>query len=266
MGVLRVATFNLLHGMSLLDGSTDEKALAEAAASIDADVVGVQEVDHLQERSGHVDQTATVAHALGACAWRFVPALHGTPNPEGRWLTATGHGSEPPDGPAYGIGLVSRLPVLTWDVRRFRPAPVGAPLLVPGKGRLMHMPDEPRVAVAAVVSGPNHPFTVVTTHLSFVPGFNLAQLRQLARWARAFPAPRILLGDLNVPGRLPARVTGWRQLARIATYPSYKPRVQFDHVLGQSLDGMKVRGARALRLGVSDHCALRVDLTLPGRG
>ena len=46
---------------------------------IDADVIGLQEVDRFQPRSGGVDQTAVVADALGAEHWRFVPALHGTP-------------------------------------------------------------------------------------------------------------------------------------------------------------------------------------------
>ena len=136
------------------------------------------------------------------------------------------------------------------------------PLLVPGEKGLPRIPDEPRVALAAVLEGPRGPMTVVTAHLSFVPGWNIAQLRALTRWARTFPGPRLLTGDLNLPGALPGLVSRWRQLARVATYPSYRPRVQFDHVLADGIAQGAVQNRQALRLPVSDHCALVVDLTL----
>lgn len=257
---MRVATYNVLHGRSVAHGQVRQAELVEAAAGIDADVVGLQEVDRAQERSGGVDQTAAVAHALGAKHWRFVPALHGTPG--GEWTAATaGHGDQV-DGPAYGVGLVSRLPVTSWHVRRFGPAPVGMPLLVPGRRGLSHVDDEPRVAVAAVLDTSRGPVTVVTTHLSFVPGWNVAQLRVLSRWARELPGPRLLMGDLNLPGVLPRLTTGWAQPARVATYPSWRPRVQFDHVLVDELPHRAVIGFRSMCLSVSDHCALAVDVDL----
>jgi endonuclease/exonuclease/phosphatase family metal-dependent hydrolase len=76
---VRVATYNVLHGRSVAHGQVRQAELVEAAIALDADVVGLQEVDLAQERSGGIDQTAAVAHALGAEHWRFVPALHGTP-------------------------------------------------------------------------------------------------------------------------------------------------------------------------------------------
>lgn len=263
---MRVATFNLLHGRSVADGVVDEVALRAAIATLDADVLGLQEVDRGQPRSHGADQTAVAAEVLGAPCWRFVPALHGTPGTDVTW-TAAADGDESgsdddgrPGGPAYGIGLVSRLPVQSWHVRRFGPAPVGLPLMVPGRRGLTRVPDEPRVGVAAVLSGPAGPLTVVTAHLSFVPGWNVAQLRSLARWSRGFPGPRILLGDFNLPGPLPRLTTRWTQLARAATYPSWRPRVQFDHVLADGIGESAVRDVEVLRLPVSDHCALAVDL------
>ena len=59
---------------------------------------------------------------------------------------------------------------------------------------------------------------------------------------------------------MPRLVTGWTQLARVATYPSWRPRVQFDHVLADGIERSAVRDVRAPRLPVSDHCALVVDL------
>ncbi|MDQ1667220.1 MAG: hypothetical protein QOH75_3251 [Actinomycetota bacterium] len=257
---MRVATFNLLHGRSVADGTISEAALHEAATELDADIIGLQEVDRHQERSHVVDQTAVVAGALGAGHWRFVPAVNGTPGTVVSWTKSDDDDGATTTGPTYGVGLVSRLPVLSWHVRRFGPAPVGMPLMVPGTRGLTKVPDEPRVAVAAVVDGPRGTFTVVTTHLSFVPGWNVAQLRALSRWAREFPGPRLMLGDFNLPGAVPRLTTRWAQLARVATYPSWRPRVQFDHVLGDGIDESAVRDVQALRLPISDHCALTVDL------
>ena len=253
---MRVATFNLLSGRGVPDGAVRTEDLRTAAVALDADVLGLQEVDRSQERSGGTDQTACVAEALGARWWRFAPALEGTPG--AAWSPSSTDDGEQVSGPSYGVGLASRLPVLSWGVRRFGPAPIGLPLLVPGRRGLTTVPDEPRVALAAVVEGPTGPFTVVTAHLSFVPGWNVRQLRAVSRWARSFPGPRLLVGDLNLPGALPGRITGWTQLARVPTYPSWRPRVQFDHVLADHQ--ATVTRVRAMRLPVSDHCALAVDL------
>ena len=68
MTSLRVGSYNILHGMRVLGGSAeaDTAALADAVASLDTDVLGLQEVDYMQPRSGMVDQTALAAEALGA--------------------------------------------------------------------------------------------------------------------------------------------------------------------------------------------------------
>src|SRR5687767_6594863 len=129
-GELRIATFNMLHGRSLDHLQVEEADLRAAAAAIDADVVGLQEVDRLQDRSSSLDQTAVVADALGAGHWRFVPALHGTPGGAPAWTTATEDDGALTQGPTYGVALVSRLPVREWHVRRFGPAPVAMPLMV----------------------------------------------------------------------------------------------------------------------------------------
>ncbi|MGZ4593040.1 MAG: endonuclease/exonuclease/phosphatase family protein [Actinomycetes bacterium] len=259
---MRVATFNLLHGRSITDGTVSEAALTAAAKALDADIIGLQEVDRHQDRSHVVDQTAVVAEALGAGHWRFVPAVHGTPGTTASWTRSYDDDGATTTGPTYGVGLVSRLAVQSWHVRRFGPAPIGLPLMVPGRRGLTRVPDEPRVGIAAVIDGPHGPFTVVTAHLSFVPGWNIAQLRSLARWARELPAPRLMIGDFNLPGAVPRLTSRWAQLARVATYPSWRPRVQFDHVLGDGIDESAVRDVEAMRLPVSDHCALVVDLDL----
>jgi endonuclease/exonuclease/phosphatase family metal-dependent hydrolase len=131
-----------------------------------------------------------------------------------------------------------------------------------GRTRVAMVPDEPRAALAAVVEGPHGPFTVVATHLTFVPGFNARQLRAIVRWTSDLPRPVLLLGDLNLPGALPRRISGWRALSSARTYPSFGPRVQLDHVLADGLEPHAVRSDHVWRLPVSDHCALGVDVDL----
>ena len=228
-----------------------------ACASLEADVLALQEIDRNQPRSGGVDQTAAVAEGLGATAWRFEPALVGEPG-------ATWRAAQDDDDPAsteagYGVGLVSRLPVRTWHVVRLRAAKVRAPVAVPGgRGRFILLPDEPRVALAAEVETPHGPLVVATTHLSFVPGWNLAQLRRVTRALAALGRPCVLLGDLNVPGPLPARVTGWRALAKVKTFPAANPSMRLDHALGQGLLPV-VAATEARELALSDHRALILD-------
>jgi len=245
---MRVATFNLLHGRSLSDGLVDVSRLRDAARTLDADVLGLQEVDRDQPRSHGLDLTAEVAVALGADHFRFVPAITGTPGES--WAPATGE--EP--GPAYGVGLVSRVPVKEWHVLRLGAAPVRSPIMIPGTRTLFWLQDEPRVVVAAVLDG----LTVATTHLSFTPGWNVLQLRKAVAWLRTLPGPQVLLGDLNMPGPVSRLTSGWTSLVSARTYPAPQPRLQLDAVLASC--ALPVRAAGSVLLPLSDHRALTVDL------
>lgn len=253
---MRLATFNLLNGTSLRTGLVELPRLVASAQALQADVLALQEVDRGQPRSHAVDQTAAVADALRTSHFRFAPALVGTP--VGQWRSATDADANS-TAAAYGVGLVSRWPVRAWWVVRLPPAPVRAPVALPGTRQVVWLRDEPRVGLAAVVQAPFGDLTVATTHLSFVPGWNGRQLRALTRALQALPGPRVLLGDLNLPGPLPRLLTGWRQLARAATYPADRPRFQLDHVLGSGALP-PVTSVAVPALAVSDHRALVVDL------
>lgn len=256
---VRLATFNLLNGCSPADGRVVPGRLDAAVQTLDADVLAVQEVDRHQPRSGMRDQTADVAGAVGSGAHRrFAAAVLGTPG--GSWRAAS-DSLCPGDGPSYGVGLVSRLPVHAWHVLRLPAAPVRSPVVVPGpQQRLMLLPDEPRVGLAAVVQLPaGQLLTVAGTHLSFVPGWNVVQLLRLVHWLRRLPQPVVLLGDLNLPGGIPPLLPGWRALARHATFPGSSPRWQLDHALAHGAVG-PVQASSAVELPVSDHRALVVDL------
>jgi endonuclease/exonuclease/phosphatase family metal-dependent hydrolase len=255
-GRVRLATFNVLHGRSLDDGLVDADRFRAAVAALDADVIGLQEVDLHQPRSGHLDLTALAAEALGAADHRFEAAVVGTPG------VAFRPADPPPlDGePQYGVALVSRFPVRRWLIHRLPAAPTRAP--VPVGGRVLLLPDEPRVLLACVLDTPAGPVTAATTHLSFVPGWNVRQLRRVVQALRALPGPRVLLGDLNLPARVARFVSGWRVAARMPTYPAPMPRIQLDHVLVDPADKVRVGAAGTPPTAVSDHRPLVVDLEL----
>lgn len=252
---MRIATFNVLHGRSVDDGRVDADRFAAAIDALDADLLALQEVDRDQERSGRLDLPQIAAEAGGALAWRFTAAVVGS---SGAWRPV-GAGEPDSPGPAYGVVLLSRFPVRGWYELRFRAPPVRSPVVLPGSGRVRLLRDQARVAVVGLVDSPAGPLTVAATHLSFVQFWNAAQLAGLAAALRRFPAPRILMGDLNLPGPLPRLVTGWSSLARRPTFPSPRPRLQIDHVLGSGRLP-PVRSVAAPRLGVSDHRPLVVEL------
>ncbi len=85
---MRLATFNVLHGRSLADDRVDRERFAEAIASLDADVLALQEVDRGQERSHRLDLTAVAAEAMGATD---LP-LRGRDDRAAGRLLAAGHG------------------------------------------------------------------------------------------------------------------------------------------------------------------------------
>ena len=262
---MRVVTFNLWSGRSRRDRSAERRQprakgidlelLRAAIAELDPDVLALQEVDRSLSRSQHADLSAVAAEAMGARAHRFVPTLAGTPG--AMWsLSGPAHRI----GGEYGIALLSRYPVTRWqDI----PLPSLRPsfkLRLPVVGQHLTVREEPRSAVIAHLETPSGPLAVVNTHLTWVPGSGVRQLQEVVRvLGEQVPDPVLLLGDFNMWGSLPRRITGYRPLAEHVTYPAAKPTRQLDHVLLRGR-GPRVVATRAMRLEVSDHLALVVDL------
>jgi endonuclease/exonuclease/phosphatase family metal-dependent hydrolase len=289
---VRFASFNQCSGRRFLPAAppvvVTAQEIASAAGQLDADVLAVQEVDVGQPRSGATDQAATIADGMHAVDWRFAATIVGTPGVrDGHdarlWRRAKDepHDAGPHDAgphdvgrvedrPRYGIVLASRLPVRAWHLRRLRPAPgwYPLPLHVAGRTRWMLLRDEPRAVLAAELILPDGATLVVgCTHLSFVPGVNVAQLGAAARWLRRIGPPdavRVFLGDLNLPAgvvrRVGAAAGGWERVDGPATYPAHAPRAVLDHVLTRGLAPREP--ARAVRMPFSDHTALVSELPL----
>jgi endonuclease/exonuclease/phosphatase family metal-dependent hydrolase len=252
---MRIATFNILSGHTPGEDLVDVGRYAEAVKRLDADLLGLQEVDRDQPRSQHADLTAIAAEAMGAVDHRFLAALSGEPQ---RWTASTGQ--EPPGSAAYGVAFLSRYPVTGWRAVRLPPAPGRVPHRWPGRLLPDWVRDEPRVGLVAEVDTPGGYLRVVTTHLSFLRIWNVRQLRLLLHGIGDRPdVPLVLMGDLNLGRRTAERVTGMRPLATGATFPASSPTMQIDHIL-TSADGPHARSGGPVRLPMSDHCALVADL------
>jgi endonuclease/exonuclease/phosphatase family metal-dependent hydrolase len=251
---MRLATFNILHGRNPDDDLGDVDVFARAIASLDADVLALQEVDRNQARSLRADLTAVAAEAMGAQDHRFVAALSGSPG--STWVAATGE--EQPDAAAYGIALLSRHPVSAWQVVRLPVLRSRIPMRFQGQVLPSWIRDEPRVAVAATVEAGQRGLTVACTHLTFVPWWNGRQLRALSTALESAPRPLALMGDLNMDLERAVRLTRLTPAVRAGTFPVDSPREQLDHVL--TTPGLVATASESVRLPLSDHRALVVDV------
>ena len=127
-------TFNIHHGVGT-DGRHDLPRLATLLASVDADVICLQEVDrHYGDRTEEVDQALLLSRALDMqLAWG--PAID-EPGPKGK------------PHRQYGNALLSRLPILISDVHQ-----------LPGGG-------EPRCALRTMIELDGGALWVTNTHLT----------------------------------------------------------------------------------------------------
>jgi endonuclease/exonuclease/phosphatase family metal-dependent hydrolase len=250
--VLTVATWNIYGGRTWEGARVDLELTLATLRRLDADLVAVQEVDRDQARSHGADQARLLGEALGM-EWRYAPALLGTPgNSLARGWSAPAPGADDPGGTAYGIALLSRLPLAEVET-----------VLLPQSGR-----DEPRVALVAGLADGGRRLTVAGTHLSFVPGPNVTQLRALQRHLDERGGPRVLLGDLNLwwPAVRLLSLPGWRPLIRGGTFRnrppgSLAPLVQLDHVLAAGAGAtLRPLGSRIVSGPASDHRAVVVEL------
>lgn len=296
---MKVTSWNLLHGQSLPLAEpslalTQQELLGIIGRSLTSDVVGLQEVDFNQNRSGEYSQIELIAEGMGAPFWAYARTLIGTPGINWRKLkpdepiiqtndhitsqshrksgtesgTESGFNSEA----SYGIGLISRIKVISWHTLSLGKSMIGLPLASPAIGKngkkqvkLVYVKDEPRIALAAQLE---NGITIAVTHLSFVPFVNIYQLRKTQKWLAKFPGKHILLGDLNLPFNIPRKVSRWSSLISQLTYPSWEPKVQFDYILSDSISASEVKkinppdkfSEENPSMIISDHLSLTVEI------
>lgn len=243
-------------------GGALPEALRALHKEVASDVFAIQEVDVHQDRSGNGNQVREIAEEIGAPYWAFAPSMYGTPGGSWRGITEKiifDNASNIPKEAMYGIGIVSKVPVKSWHRINLGKAPLGMPLLVAGEKRpqFIYVSDEPRSALVAELE---NGISITTTHLSFVPIKNIAQLRKIAKWVEELPGIHVMTGDFNLPWGLAPKLSGWRDLVVGATYPSWKPSIEFDYIMSKELEPKDVISIIHNHHGVSDHLASSITI------
>ncbi|MCB1155366.1 endonuclease/exonuclease/phosphatase family protein [bacterium] len=195
--VVTVATYNV-HSCVGTDGRRDPERVAQAIGELDADIVGLQEVDSGYRHAGGVDQ-------LDALSRRT--KMHAVAGP-----------TLVDSAKSYGNGLLSRRPPL--GVRRLD-------LSVPG--------FEPRGALVADFDVDGLALRVIVTHFGLSAAERFTQAGRLVGLLDDRPeGVQILLGDFNewAPRRRTIRLlaTHFGPSARLRTFPSRFPLFALDRI------------------------------------
>ena len=272
---MRVISWNLLHGQKIPPTGTQnwqlelETAAKTVADKMQPDFLALQEVDNFQSRSGFIKQSKLIAESMQLKHWAYLPTLIGTPGE--KWhavkdlnkaiITSENHQSN--DVASYGIALATNQPIKKLYVKKLGRSIIGMPLLVPkdnGKGvRFIYVKDEPRVALIAELE---NGYTIATTHLSFVPGVNIFQLNKLSSFLKKLAGISVLMGDLNLPAKLPSKLSGYRSVLSQSTYPSWGPKIQFDYIMARKSllkdSQLTHQEIKSTNPGISDHIPIGV--------
>ncbi|MEU9677214.1 endonuclease/exonuclease/phosphatase family protein [Streptomyces parvus] len=245
---LRVATYNI-HAGAGMDGVFDLDRQTAELRSLNADVIGLQEVDrHWGSRSEWRDLAGELARRLRmyvsfAPIYSLDPAEPGGPRAE------------------YGVAVLSRHRIMSaenHEITRLStqdPNPVPAP--APGFGEV-------------VVRVRGLPVHVYVTHLDYRPdpAVRVAQVADTRRIMAEDRGPKILLGDLNAEPAAPELAPLWRELTDAdpgaPTFPAQGPVKRIDFV-AVSKDRAGVRRAWVPESLASDHRAVVADLLLRRR-
>ena len=275
---MRVISWNLLHGQKIPPtNSQDWQAeVVGAAKKVDDELqpnfIALQEVDYFQSRSNLTNQTKLVAESMHLKYWAYLPTLIGTPGEKWRSVKdlknsiITESSIDKNPKASYGIDLATNWPIKKLYVKKLGRSIIGMPLLIPkddGKGvRFIYVKDEPRVALIAELE---NGYTIATTHLSFVPGVNVYQLNKLSSYLKKLPGLALLTGDLNLPANLPSKLSGFKSLTFQATYPSWKPKIQFDYIMLRKSELKSVSSIKPIKstaTGISDHTPIGVEIQI----
>jgi len=228
-GQLRVMTYNI-HHCEGVDGKLDLPRIASIINRQDCDLVALQEVDRNTMRSKSVDQIAELGKLTGLQPY-FGKAIDY-------------------DGGEYGLGILSKLPVVV--------------------SKSMQLPSGPkreqRIALEVFVKPQNCPgFVFVSTHLDHSSGENdrAIQNTELKRLFGVGPSQSILAGDFNSTQNKPELepiLSKWVDVdskEMSPTIPVLKPTRKIDYIFLQKDAPWTVESARVLDEPLaSDHLPL----------
>jgi endonuclease/exonuclease/phosphatase family metal-dependent hydrolase len=269
---MKITSWNIQHGEVYASG-TEVDRTAEIKRTVEAfncDVLVLQEVDHLNERSNLEEQTKDFAQILGAEHWAFAPNVW---RKDEEWLDwPQSQSSDFPNlitksttslQPGYGISIISKLPIIKWERKELSKAFMGwwLPYTSDGVTKKYWVKDHARNALAAYLEDGT---VIINTHLSWEPVFRNIQLTQLKLWANKIAKDKslrvIIAGDLNIAESWEESVNSirWRSLVKQLTFPVWQPKQQIDHFLAKP--GTKAKLEPMVASKISDHLPISITL------
>ncbi len=233
---VKVLTYNIHHGENM-KGQLDIQGIANVILATNPDLVALQEVDSVTQRTQNTDQLKELAAITGMYTY-FAKAMNF-------------------DGGGYGTGILSRFPITEAST---------LPLPSVSKNQV-----EPRVAGIVTVKLPGDSLLqFISAHLDAErPSANrIAQASQLVAYFRETKTPVILAGDFNA---IPAskEIHTLKKIFTDATqqmgptFPADSPKVKLDYIMVHPQNRWNVTGARIIEEAVaSDHRPLLSELEL----
>jgi endonuclease/exonuclease/phosphatase family metal-dependent hydrolase len=240
---LRVATYNIQAGGGNL------LAIAETIRELNADVIGLQEVDvHWSARSRFADQAAELGRALDMEV-RFAP-IYRLPNPDGTKPVRE-----------FGVAILSRHRIVSFRndtlTRLSTQDTAQGPAPMPGLAN-------------AVVEIQGRRIRVFSTHLDYRadPRVRARQVTEMLRYIGDSEEPVLLLGDLNAAPDAPELRPLFGRLRDVwssrsdsgHTYPAPAPTKRIDYVLASS--DFFVGHAAVVPVLAADHRPVAADLAI----
>jgi endonuclease/exonuclease/phosphatase family metal-dependent hydrolase len=269
---VKITSWNIQHGEVYAAGLEVNRAteINRTVLAFNCDVLVLQEVDQLNDRSNFEEQTKDFAEIMGAPYWAFAPSVW---RKNDEWLDWPKSQSSdfpglitktsPSVQPGYGISIVSKLPVIKWERKELSKALIGwwLPFTSDGVTKKHWVNDHARNALAAYLEDGT---VIINSHLSWEPIFRNLQLSQLKRWANQIAKDKslhvIIVGDLNIVNSWEESVNSyrWRSLVKQLTFPVWKPNQQIDHFLARP--GTKAKLEPMVASKISDHLPISITL------
>lgn len=215
---LKLLTYNIRHGLGI-DGKVDLSRVLGVLQITAADIIGLNEVDKYQKRSGFQNQARWLAKKL-KMYYRFAPAY-------GRFVGQMGN------------AILSRYPILTSRITRL--TSIG----------------EQRVALEAHIGLEKTYLTCICTHLGLSSKERMAQVQELEELINQAEKPLVLMGDFNASPTNPEITVLSRTLKDAMegqekpTFPASNPKERIDYVFIS--DNCAIINADAIESEASDH-------------
>lgn len=226
MKKLTVVSYNIHHGA---DASLDMNVIANCIKSVDADVVGIQEIDVCTKRLSGRDTLKELKEALGFEYARFVKCIDY-------------------QGGEYGIALLSKYPIVDFTEKQL----------------YYTAGCEQRSVGVAKIDADGHIFTFANTHLDLpsddIRKKQLSEINELLKGNE----PYLLTGDFNsenfsIFSEIENATPVITAENKIVTFPG--KQITIDNIVCHN--DIHVLSVSTLKESFSDHYMLYAKIELP---